>query len=136
MSDITRFARTPPELAWARAMVALTEAYPDEWHIMPVSQSVAFMLHHAHGQMDPIHTVRRFKGVLQEAGCDPDELARLSRKPMTDLHKIFAKPEPAIYTDAAMIELARDAVRQGVSRSSFGQCAEWAHDEAQKGDGA
>ena len=36
----------------------------------------------------------------------------------------------ARYNDEAMLELARLAVASGVSRSSFAQCAEWAHDMA------
>jgi len=43
------------------------------------------------------------------------------------------KPEQAVpsdYSEEAMLTLAREAVRTGITRSSFSQCAEWAHDEA------
>ena len=42
---------------------------------------------------------------------------------MTDEKKIK-------YDDDNMLVMARDALAAGANRSSFAQCAEWAHDEA------
>lgn len=40
----------------------------------------------------------------------------------------------AEYNQESMFALAKDAVRNGVSRSSFSQCAEWTHDLASDGE--
>ena len=56
-------------------------------------------------------------------GLDP---AKYEQEPLFTRHA----EQAVTYSDEAMLEMASDAYRRGVDRSSFAQAAEWAFDEA------
>lgn len=67
------YAMTPRNLLMARALVALTDKHPYDWHDLPTGQAAKVMVESSNGQLNISEAKSAFIEMVGQAGLVPIE---------------------------------------------------------------